>query len=67
MNHTQRLDGRVAVITGAGSGIGLATARRFAAEGAQLVCVDLDPASGRKAGSRSAGCSSRPTSPTRRR
>jgi NAD(P)-dependent dehydrogenase (short-subunit alcohol dehydrogenase family) len=36
-----RLDQRVAVITGAASGIGLATARRFAAEGAIVVCVDL--------------------------
>ena len=41
-----RLEGRVAVITGAGSGIGLATARRFAAEGAHVVCADMDPASG---------------------
>ncbi|QMU77818.1 3-oxoacyl-ACP reductase [Streptacidiphilus sp. PB12-B1b] len=49
MTHTQRLDGRVAVITGAGSGIGLATARRFAAEGAHVVCVDLDPVSGKAA------------------
>jgi NAD(P)-dependent dehydrogenase (short-subunit alcohol dehydrogenase family) len=37
-----RLDGRVAVITGAASGIGLATARRFAAEGATVVAVDLN-------------------------
>ncbi len=46
---TQRLDGRVAVITGAGSGIGLATARRFAAEGAKVVCADLDAETGAKA------------------
>jgi NAD(P)-dependent dehydrogenase (short-subunit alcohol dehydrogenase family) len=44
-----RLDGRVAVITGAGSGIGLASARRLAAEGARVVCADVDPASGEKA------------------
>ncbi len=37
-----RLDGRVAVITGACSGIGLATARRFAAEGARVVIGDID-------------------------
>lgn len=37
-----RLDGRVAVITGGCSGIGLATARRFAAEGAHVVVGDID-------------------------
>jgi NAD(P)-dependent dehydrogenase (short-subunit alcohol dehydrogenase family) len=37
-----RLDDRVAVVTGAGSGIGLAAARRLSAEGARVVCVDID-------------------------
>ncbi|GAA4059173.1 3-oxoacyl-ACP reductase [Nonomuraea soli] len=43
-----RLQDRVAVITGAGSGIGLATARRFAEEGAKVVCVDVDEEAGTK-------------------
>jgi len=42
----KRLQDRVAVITGAGSGIGAATARRFADEGAKVVAVDMDPKSG---------------------
>jgi NAD(P)-dependent dehydrogenase (short-subunit alcohol dehydrogenase family) len=45
----QRLEGRVAVVTGAGSGIGLATVRRFAEEGATVVCVDIDATAGQAA------------------
>jgi NAD(P)-dependent dehydrogenase (short-subunit alcohol dehydrogenase family) len=44
-----RLSGRVAVITGAGGGIGLASVRRFAADGARIVAVDVDQAAGQAA------------------
>jgi NAD(P)-dependent dehydrogenase (short-subunit alcohol dehydrogenase family) len=38
-----RLDGKVCVITGAASGIGAASAKRFAEEGARVVGLDLSP------------------------
>jgi NAD(P)-dependent dehydrogenase (short-subunit alcohol dehydrogenase family) len=45
----RRLEGRTAIITGASSGIGLATARRFTDEGARVVLVDVDDDRGRQA------------------
>ena len=41
-----RFDGKAALLTAAASGIGAATARRLAAEGAQVLVTDLDDAAG---------------------
>ena len=41
-----RLDNKVAIITGAASGIGLATARRFSQEGAKVVVADMNEIAG---------------------
>ncbi|MQA63590.1 MAG: 3-oxoacyl-ACP reductase [Actinophytocola sp.] len=45
----QRLQDRVAVVTGGAGGIGLATVRRFAEEGAKVVVADIDPDAGKAA------------------
>jgi NAD(P)-dependent dehydrogenase (short-subunit alcohol dehydrogenase family) len=46
---SRRLDGRVAVVTGGGSGIGLASVRRLADEGARVVVADVDTDRGKSA------------------
>ena len=78
----KRLDGRVALVTGAASGIGKATARRLADEGAAVLLTDVNEALGATtteeirppvAGSTSSGTTSRarptgrPPSPGRSR
>ena len=58
-----RLDGKVAVITGAARGIGRATATAFVEEGARVVLADVLDAEGRTAAEHSAPtrCSCTPT------
>lgn len=46
MDLTQRLAGKVAVVTGGASGIGLAAVKRMRAEGAVVVIGDVDPTTG---------------------
>ncbi len=41
----RRIEGKTCIVTGAGSGIGRAIARRFAEEGGKVMCVDLNETS----------------------
>jgi len=45
---TGRLAGKVALVTGAGGGIGRETCRLFAAEDARIVAVDINEESGQE-------------------
>ena len=40
----QRFDGKVAIVTGGGGGIGAAICRRLSSEGARVVIADIDEA-----------------------
>jgi NAD(P)-dependent dehydrogenase (short-subunit alcohol dehydrogenase family) len=62
-----RLDGKVAVITGATSGIGLRTAEIFVAEGAKIVVAGRRVPEGEALAKRPHACSAGPMSRSRRR
>lgn len=55
-----RLAGKVAIVTGAGSGIGRAASERFAAEGAAVVCADVRAADDTAAAITAAGGAATP-------
>ena len=44
MSGSDEFEGKVAIVTGAGQGMGLAVARRLASHGASIVANDIDPA-----------------------
>jgi NAD(P)-dependent dehydrogenase (short-subunit alcohol dehydrogenase family) len=49
VTYVDRLSGRTAVVTGGASGIGLASIRRLASEGARIVVADVDAVAGKRA------------------
>src|ERR1700722_20995952 len=53
--QVDRLSGRVAVVTGGASGIGLASVRRLASEGARVVVADLNADAGKRTADEVAG------------
>jgi NAD(P)-dependent dehydrogenase (short-subunit alcohol dehydrogenase family) len=55
VNQVDRLRGRVAVVTGGASGIGLASVRRLASEGARVVVADLNQDAGKRAAEEASG------------
>jgi 3(or 17)beta-hydroxysteroid dehydrogenase len=50
-----RVEGKVAVVTGAASGIGLASSRRLAGEGATVIMADIDATAGSRLAAGTAG------------
>jgi len=56
-----RLEGKTAIVTGAGSGFGEGIARRFAQEGAKVIVNDINAQGGERVAASSAGSSSWPT------
>ncbi|KAF9890191.1 hypothetical protein FE257_006103 [Aspergillus nanangensis] len=50
-NSSRRLDGKVAIVTGAGSGFGYGIAKKFTEEGAKVIVAELSKESGEKAAS----------------
>ena len=55
VSYVDRLSGRVAVVTGGASGIGLASVRRLASEGARVVVADVDADAGQRAAKEAGG------------